>query len=601
MRFISGISFLLVFNSSSFVYAESACAKFNSAVRSGSPSSQLKRFVDTQWTYYMTEFPEWATDVGFPGQNDRWTDRSLAAIKRRENETRCQYEALKKIPRARLGGADAVNYDLLSERYKLSLDEMKFPDDYLVLSHLGGVHSHLADTFADARVRNVADLRDLLKRLERAPELIAQNEVLLREGMKLKVMPVKMFLEKVPAQFDKILPDKIDDNPIYKAFLNLPQTLPETERVQAQATAKELLSSKVIPALEKFRTFVTKEYIPAAREDISWKSMPNGEAWYALMVRAHTTTNRTPKEIHDLGLKEVERIAAEMTKIREQVKFKGDAKAFNKFLLTDKRFYYNDKEALLVGYRDIAKRIDAELPKLFKTLPRQTYGVREMPDYKAKDSPTAFYIGGSLESGRAGFFEANTYDLKARPKWGMEALTIHEAVPGHHLQIALAQEATGVPEFRKHTGYTAFIEGWALYSESLGEAMGFYKDPYSKYGQLSYEMWRAVRLVVDTGMHQFGWTRDQAISYMLANLPKSQLEAEVEIDRYITWPGQALAYKMGELKIHELREKARTQLGEKFDIREFHDEVLKNGALPLEVLAKNIDQWTRKKRQRSAT
>jgi uncharacterized protein (DUF885 family) len=290
-----------------------------------------------------------------------------------------------------------------------------------------------------------------------------------------------------------------------------------------------------------------------------------------------------------------------MKKIRDQVKFKGDGIAFNKFLLTDKQFYYTDKEALLTGYRDIAKRADAELTREFKTLPRLPYGVREMPEYKAKDAPTAYYIGGSIEAGRAGYFEANTYDLKARPKWGMEALTLHEAAPGHHLQIAIAQELKDMPEFRKHMHYTAFVEGWALYAESLGETMGFYKDPYSKYGQLTYEMWRAVRLVVDTGMHQFGWSRDKAIDYMMANLPKSRLETEVEIDRYITWPGQALAYKIGELKIRELRKRASAALGEDFDKREFHDEVLKNGALPLDVLDKSIEAWISKRKKLKKT
>ena len=280
-----------------------------------------------------------------------------------------------------------------------------------------------------------------------------------------------------------------------------------------------------------------------------------------------------------------------MTKLREQIKFKGSAEDFNKFLLTDPQFYYAKKDDLLNGYRNIAKRIDPELPKLFKELPRLTYGVREMPEYKAKESPGAYYEQGSLEAGRAGYFTANTYDLRVRPKWAMEALTMHESVPGHHLQIALAQEIKGLPKFRTEGAYTAYVEGWGLYAEHLGEEMGFYKDPYSKYGELTYEMWRAVRLVVDTGMHAKSWSRQKAIDFMKSRLPKSQLEVEVEIDRYVTWPGQALAYKVGQLKFLELRARAKATLGEKFNVREFHDELLRHGALPMDVLEKVMTEW----------
>lgn len=544
----------------------------------------------------MQESPEWATTLGHPEGADRWTDRSIRALERREKETKCRLAALKKVNRTQLNGPDRINYDLLIEGLELDIEGDQFPGDFLAISHLGGAHSSVADTFGQMPATKWKDVNNMLARLEKAPQMIAQNETLLREGMKRKVMPVKMFLKKLPAQFDRIVTAKVEDSPIYKAFAELKGELTPEQIAQAQARAKELITTKVNPALVNFRTFLEKEYIPAAREGIAWTEMPNGKEWYKHMVRRHTTTTRTPEEIHEVGLKEVARIGEEMKKVREQVKFKGDAAAFNKFLLTDKQFYYTDKEALLAGYRDIAKRADAEMAKQFKTIPRLPYGVREMPEYKAKDAPTAYYIGGSLETGRAGFFEANTYDLKARPKWGMEALTLHEAAPGHHTQIAVAQELPEMPEFRKHEHYTAFVEGWALYAERLGEDMGFYKDPYSKYGQLSYEMWRAVRLVVDTGMHQFGWSRDKAIDYMMANLPKSRLETEVEIDRYITWPGQALAYKVGEMKIRELRSRAKAELGEKFDVREFHDEVLKNGALPLDVLDKSIEGWMLKKK-----
>ncbi len=571
---------------------KNACAGFLNTAAAGSASQKLKKLIDFSWKYSLKEFPEFATYAGSSEGNDRWTDNSAEAAARREKETLCKLQALKKISRAKLKGADLVNYELLLNRTQLEADGMPFDSEYLVMDHMSGLQTDVADTLLSMPAANRKDVENMIKRLEKTPVLVQQTLYWLREGAKRKVTPVKMFMAKVPAQFDKVLTTKIEDSPIYKPFADLaPGNIGGEEIAALQKRAREVIQWTVNPALAELRDYLVKEYIPAARESTSWKDMPNGPAWYALNVKSYTTTSMTPEELHDLGLKEVARIGTEMTKIRERLKFRGDAQEFNKFLLSDKKFYFNDKEALLSAYRDIAKRIDPELPRLFKTLPRLTYGVRPMPDYKEKDSPTAYYMGGSLENARAGYFEANTYDLKARPKWGMEALTMHEAVPGHHLQIAIAQEIKNVPEFRKFGGYTAFIEGWGLYAESLGEEMGFYKDPYSKYGQLTYEMWRAVRLVVDTGIHQYGWPRQKAIDYMMAQMPKTQLESEIEIDRYITWPGQALAYKVGQLKFKELRERAQTKLGEKFDVREFHDELLNNGALPLDVLGKMIDDW----------
>jgi uncharacterized protein (DUF885 family) len=308
-------------------------------------------------------------------------------------------------------------------------------------------------------------------------------------------------------------------------------------------------------------------------------------------VRQQTTTDLTPEQIHQIGLAEVKRIHGQMEELMAKTGFKGSLQEFFTFLRTDPRFFYDKPEDLLAGYRDIAKRIDPELVKLFGKLPRLPYGVTPVPSYSEKSQTTAYYENGSLAAGRPGWFNANTYDLKSRPKWEMEALTAHEAVPGHHLQLSLAQEMENVPEWRHYDDYTAFTEGWGLYAESLGDEIGLYKDPYSKFGQLTYEMWRAVRLVVDTGMHAKGWTRQQAIDYFKANAGKAEHDIEVEVDRYIVWPGQALAYKIGELKLKELRAEAEKELGAKFDVRAFHDEVLGNGALPLDVLEKNVKAW----------
>ena len=328
--------------------------------------------------------------------------------------------------------------------------------------------------------------------------------------------------------------------------------------------------------------------------------MPDGEAYYAWRIKTQTSTNLTAKQVHDIGLAEVQRIRAEMEKIRAQVGFKGTLAEFFVYLQTDPKFFFTDKEELLRGYRDIAKRADPQLMKFFKTLPRATYGVIPVPTYAEKSQTTAYYMPGAADAGRPGYFYANTYALNTRPKWEMQPLTLHEAVPGHHLQISIAQELGDLPDFRKYGGYTAFVEGWGLYAESLGEEMGFYTDPYDKFGQLTYEMWRAVRLVVDTGMHAFGWSRQQAIDFFKANAGKNEHDIVVEIDRYIVDPGQALAYKLGELKIKELRAFATRELGKNFDVRLFHDEVLKNGAVPLSVLDSNIKAWVVARKQAAA-
>lgn len=568
------------------------CGSLNKSMQARSVSRRFQQFLDLQWNHNMTEYPEWATRVGFKGQDDRWTDMSLEAIGRRRLEDQCMLEILRKLPSGQLKGEERISYDLAKDRLERSIDGAQFGSEYLVLDHLEGLHSEIADILAVMPAVTKRDFENMLARLSAVPHLKTQVETLLREGLKRKITPVKIFLLRVPAQFDQVLTPRVEDSPLYRPFRDISSaSLSEIEKKDLQARAKSTIEATVYPSLKKLRAFLESEYIPNARESISFSDMPNGKAWYAYRVRQFTTTEMNAEELHALGVAEVARLTKEMIGVKERVKFKGDLKAFNRFLLTDKQFYYTKKEDLLVGYRDIAKRLDPELPKLFKTLPRLPYGVREVPEYKAKASSAAYYEGGSLESGRAGYFYANTSDLASRPKWGMEALTIHEAVPGHHFQIALSREIQDLPDFRRNRGYSAYSEGWALYAESLGEDMGFYKDPYSKYGQLSYEMWRAIRLVLDTGIHSKGWTRDQAIEYFQANMAKSRTEAEVEVDRYITWPGQALSYKVGQLRIRQMRDRAEARLKDRFDVREFHDEVLKHGALPMNVLEKTMEEW----------
>jgi uncharacterized protein (DUF885 family) len=419
---------------------------------------------------------------------------------------------------------------------------------------------------------------------------------MLNLGLESGITEPRITLRDVPQQVKDQTEKDPAKNPLLKPFQEFPPEIPEAERARLRQEATTALHEKVIPAFDRLYKFLVEKYLPGARQSIALSDLPDGKAWYAFNVRIQTTTSMTPGQIHELGLAEVDRIRGEMDKVMAQTGFKGNFKKFSSFLRKDPRFFYKNKDDLLSGYRDIAKRIDPELIRFFGKLPRLPYGVLPVPAYSEKSQTTAYYQSGSLKAGRPGYFYANTYALNTRPKWEMEALTSHEAVPGHHLQISLAQEMENEPEFRKHGGYTAFVEGWGLYAEGLSEEMGLYKDPYSKYGQLTYEMWRAIRLVVDTGMHSLGWTRKQSIDYFLANTSKTEHDVTVEIDRYIVMPGQALAYKLGQLKFRELRAYATAELGDKFDVRAFHDQVLANGALPLDVLDTRFKDWVAEQR-----
>lgn len=585
---------VLNFNAASAKTAATTCAPYEKAIAKGSIPEKLHRLLDLQWRTRMSDFPEFATYLGVPGHNDRWTDESAQAIARREAQTVCELQTLKKIPRSALSADNRVTLDLAIHDAETALQGQTFDGKYLAVDQMDGLQISVPDLLRSSPTATLKDYEDRIARLERLPAHVKDLKDLLREGLKRQVTPPKMFLEKIPAQFDIVLTSDPKDSPLYESFKDIHAEASAETKAALQKRALAAIESQAYPTMKEMRDFLAQEYIPGARTTTAWSDLRNGRAWYAYLAKKHTTTSMTPDELHDLGLREVARIKAEMEKVKERAGFKGDLAAFNTFLQTDPQFFYTEGRALLGGYRDIAKRIDAELPRFFTRLPRLTYGVREMPLYKAKDAPTAYYEGGTLEGGRSGTFEANTYDLKARPKWGMEALTLHEAVPGHHLQIALAQELTDLPEFRKNEGPTAFVEGWGLYAERLGEDMGFYQDVYSKYGQLTYEMWRAVRLVVDTGMHVKGWSREKGLEYFMSLIPKSKMESENEINRYLTMPGQALAYKVGQLKFLELRDKARAKLGPKFDIRKFHDEILSHGALPMDVLESLFNEWLNK-------
>jgi uncharacterized protein (DUF885 family) len=405
------------------------------------------------------------------------------------------------------------------------------------------------------------------------------------------VTPPQITFRDVPSQVQAQIVGDPMASPLLAAFKTWPATVVAADRDRLTAAATSAYSDRVKPAFARLHEFLTRTYLPGCRQTISIGAMPKGAEMYTYNVRWHTTTPRTPAEIHDIGLAEVKRLRAEMDAVMSRVQFRGSFDDFKRFLRTNPAFFYKDADALVAGYRDVSKRADPELARLFGVLPRTPYGVARVPDAIAPSQTTAYYEPGALTAGRPGNMYANTYKIESRPKWEMEALTLHEAVPGHHLQIALGQELEGLPAFRKFMSYTAFVEGWALYAESLGDEMGFYRDPYSKFGQLTYDMWRAVRLVVDTGLHSMNWTRQQAIDFFMANAAKTEQDIVVEVDRYIAWPGQALGYKLGQMKIQELRAASAKQMGERFELRKFHDVVLGEGAVPLDVLESRVKAW----------
>ena len=567
-------------------------------------AKEFREYLDADWKLWMEQYPELATGVGYPGQNRRWSDDSPQGITARHAHLKESLTKLKSFSREALPADEQLNYDLYRDLLETAQEGAQFGDDplpfrnvvpgnfYLPLNQMGGVQQGAAETMASQPNRNAADYEDILARLEALPKNVDEQLALLKEGLSKGYTPPKITMRDVPKQIADLIPEDPMQSALLAPFADFPNGISQADhRDRLTARAKQLYTSSVRPAFVRLHDYVTNTYIPACRENIAATALPNGAAAYAYHVRWQTTTNLTPQQIHDIGLSEVKRIRAKMDQVIASTEFKGSFHDFTEFLRTDKRFYFDKAEDLVNAYKVIAKSVDPELVHEFGKLPRNQYGVIPIPDFKAPSQTTAYYQSGAPSAGRPGYYFVNTYNLHARPKWEMEALSLHESVPGHHLQISLAQELPDVPEFRKHVGYSAFVEGWALYGESLGEELGMYKDPYSKFGQLTYEMWRAVRLVVDTGMHNMGWSRDQAIQFFKDNTGKTDQDITVEVDRYIVWPGQALAYKIGQMKIRELRTAAEQNLGPKFNVRSFHDAVLENGALPLSVLEPRVRQW----------
>ncbi len=570
------------------------------------PGGNLRQLLAEDWNYWMDAAPEAATAFGVPGRDARWTDYSPEAIAARGAHLRETLDRLARVDRTTLSDGDRLNYDLYKSMIQTAVDGLAFDNDpfpvpaviphnlAMPINQMEGVQQDIPRIISLMPAATVADYEHLVSRLQAAPPLIDQTIALMRAGLAKGKTPPQITMRDVPGQVvGQIVTDSLA-SPLLAAFKTFPAGVPAADRERLTSTAVAAYTTAVKPAFERLHEFLVKTYLPACRDTISAAALPDGAAMYAYNVRWHTTTAATPQQIHEIGLAEVKRIRAEMDAIIAKVGFKGGFEAFKTYLRTNPAFFYKDADALEDAYRVITKRADPELAHLFGTLPRTPYGVRRIPDAIAPSQTTAYYEPGAFAAGRPGNMFVNTYKLDARPKWEMEALTLHEAVPGHHIQIALAQELADMPDFRRNLSYTAFVEGWALYAESLGDNMGFYREPSSKFGQLTYEMWRAVRLVVDTGLHSMGWTRQQAIDYFQANAAKTLQDITVEVDRYIVWPGQALGYKMGQLKIRELRAGAERTMGARFDVRKFHDIVLGQGAVPMGVLETRVKNWSGK-------
>jgi len=553
-------------------------------------ADDFEALLDEHWEWTLANWPEFASSLGDRRYNDRWADQSLAAIAQRHDETVEFLRRVYAIERESLSEPEQLNYELFRRQLQDDVDSHQFAGYLLPFFHRGGVQD-LENLTNQLPLDSGPDFDDWLARMSKIDEVVEQHIDLAEAGRKQGIMAPQVLMQRVESQLALQLVDSAEESPFYRAFVDLPDTIPMGEQQRLRTQALATIDKTVLPAYRKLARYFGDTYLPAARGSIGQSALPDGTAWYEFLARSFTTTRMTPDEIHRLGLEEVKRIRDEMQQIIDELEFAGTFQEFLDFLRTDPQFYFDSPDDLYEAYLATSKRIDPELVKLFGVLPRMPYGVKPIPDSIAPDTTTAYYSRPAADGSRAGIYWVNLYKPEVRPKYEIEVLSVHEAMPGHHLQIALQQELGDMPDFRRFLGFTAFVEGWGLYSERLGYDLGLYQDPYSKFGQLTYDMWRAVRLVVDTGIHYRGWTRQQAIDFFKDNAAKTEHDIVNEIDRYIAMPGQALAYKIGQLKILRLRERAERQLGDKFDVRAFHDALLGGGALPLDILEQRMDAW----------
>ena len=561
-----------------------------SAGNAATPVESLHALFDDAWAWRMTQFPTEASYLGDLRNADQWDKLAISDYDARREKCQTFLKRLTDIDREKLPSNEKLNFDLFDKEMSMAIEESLLGLQCLQITQRGGLQTD--DELADALpFASVADYEAWIARLNAFPAHAAQVTALLRDGLARDILLPKILMKRVGPQIDKQLVSSPKDSPFYKPFRKFPPTIAVVDQARLTGAGEEAISGAVLPAFQKFKTFFTKEYLPACPEKTGFSNLKNGKEIYTFLVRRETTTDLAPEKIHELGLSEVTRIRAEMEKVKTAAGFQGSLDEYFKFLRTDPQFFCKSPEELLNRYRATAKRIDPLMTKLFHTLPRLPYGVEPIPDLVAPDTTTAYYREGSADGVRAGTYFVNLYKPETRATWEMLPLALHESVPGHHLQISLAMEQGDLPNFRRYGGNTAFVEGWGLYAETLGYDLNLYENPSDKIGQLSYEMWRAVRLVTDTGMHALNWDRQRAIDYFKANSPRSELDITNEIDRYLSMPAQALAYKIGQLKITQLRDEAALALGPQFDLKEYHDLLMKMGAVPLDILERDVKAW----------
>ena len=553
----------------------------------------LQAIIDQSWQLQLSASPEMAYSMGDASAAGKLADLSPAALAKLNQGQIAVLAQLKALDRSNLSKEDKINAQILEDQIQNDVDLYRFKDYYLPITAESGFHAYIT-SIAQGRFNTLEDYRNYIAKLNALPTYFAQQTHWLKQGLAEGITPPKVTLNGFEDSISAyIVP--VEKSSYFKPFTQYPNYFTEAQKTQLTHEGRTLVEQKVLPLYQNFYDFMTKEYIPNARENIAASSLPNGAEFYENRVRYYTTLNMTSTQVHELGLKEVQRIRQEMEQIIASVGFKGSFADFLHFLRTDPKFYTTSADQLLKEAAFIAKKADAMLPKYFGKLPRKPYGIAPVPAEIAPKYTTGRYSGSNSDD-EPGYYWVNTYALDKRPLYELEALTLHEAVPGHHLQISLNSELTSLPDFRRYGYISAFGEGWGLYCEYLGLEAGFYQDPYSNFGRLTYEMWRAARLVVDTGMHAQGWSRQQAIDFMASNTALSLHNVTTEIDRYISWPGQALSYKIGELTIKRLRTKAEQELGDKFDIRAFHDAVLENGSVPMSILEQQINDFIEAKK-----
>ncbi|MBB5209521.1 DUF885 family protein [Chiayiivirga flava] len=556
---------------------------------------QLDALYEEYWQASLELNPLQATFVGDPRYNDRMPDFLSAQFRKQAHAFDQDWlDRVSAIDPATLDGQARISYDMFVRDLKTEIEAERFPTWMLPIDqfrNIAGFAAQLGSGTGAQPFKTVQDYDNWLKRAAALPGILDTAIANMREGVVAGVVQPTALMQKVLPQLDALIKDTPEDTLFWNPIASLPEDVSEADTARLTQAYRTLITEQLMPAYRRLRSFIAEEYLPATRSSVALSALPDGEAWYAFNVRNQTTTDLTPAQIHQIGLDEVARIHGEMERVMREVGFEGSLRAFFEHVTTDPSFKFESEAALLEAYNGLRARVEAGVPALFSLTPKAAFEIRPVEAFRAASAAGGSYMSPSEDGSRPGIFYVNTHDLPSRKTWDMESLFLHEAIPGHHFQIALQQELTALPKFRRFGGETAFAEGWGLYAESLGKELGVYTDPYQYFGRLQAELWRAIRLVVDTGLHSRGWTREQVIDYMKANSATSDTEAVAEAERYIAMPGQALAYKIGELKIRQLRERAETALGARFDIRAFHAEVLRDGAVPLDVLEAKIERW----------